>query len=71
MSGAPRLSPGTRFTFDKVRDRWCLLAPERLFEIDEQVADVLKHVDGTRSLEEIVAALAQEYDAPPRPSART
>lgn len=60
----PRFAPGVRFRFDKARGSWALLAPERLFQPDEQAVAVLQLVDGSRSIAAIVAELAQRYDAP-------
>jgi len=41
-----------------------LLAPERIFEIDDIAAAVLGLCDGERDLEAIVAELAMRYNAP-------
>lgn len=60
----PRFAPGVRFRHDKARDSWALLAPERLFQPDEQAAAILQLVDGARSLAGIIDTLAQRYDAP-------
>jgi pyrroloquinoline quinone biosynthesis protein D len=60
----PKLAPGVKFRFDAVRGAWVLLAPERLFVPDEQAADILKLVDGGRSLGDIFDDLAQRFDAP-------
>ena len=47
-----------------MRQRWTLLAPERIFEIDATAASVLQLCDGERDLAAIVAELAQRYNAP-------
>ncbi len=60
----PKLSPGVKFRFDKVRDSWLLLAPERLFVPDEHAVEILKLVDGSRTVADIVDALATRFDAP-------
>lgn len=59
----PKLRPGVRLHRDRVRDRWVLLAPERIVEVDDQAVAVLEKVDGAASLSGIAAALAAEYDA--------
>jgi pyrroloquinoline quinone biosynthesis protein D len=59
-----RFAPGVRFRRDKARDCWVLLAPERLFQPDEQAVAILQLVDGQRSLAAIIDALAARYDAP-------
>jgi pyrroloquinoline quinone biosynthesis protein D len=66
MTGAivPRFSAGTKFRFDAVRERWVVLGPERLFLPDEHAVEVLKLVDGQRSLDDIADALAARFAAP-------
>jgi pyrroloquinoline quinone biosynthesis protein D len=61
----PRLPRGVRLKRDEARGRWTLLAPERIFEIDDTAATVLELCDGQRDLGGIVAELAARYAAPP------
>ena len=61
----PRLGLGHKFRFDQVRGAWVLLGPERLFVPDEHAVEVLKLVDGVRTVDGIVTDLASRYDAPP------
>ena len=61
----PRLPRGVRLKRDEARGRWTLLAPERIFEIDDTAATVLELCDGERDLAGIVAVLAERYTAPP------
>jgi pyrroloquinoline quinone biosynthesis protein D len=49
---------------DAGRGRWIILAPERVFNPDETAVEVLKLMDGQRSVSEIAEALSQEYQAP-------
>ncbi len=63
-SAVPQLSPGVKFRFDAVRAAWVLLAPERLFVPDEQAVEILKLVDGARTLAAIYDDLAARFDAP-------
>jgi pyrroloquinoline quinone biosynthesis protein D len=60
----PSLAAGVKFRFDKLRDAWVVLAPERLFLPDEQAVEILKLVDGTRSLGLVIDELATRFDAP-------
>jgi pyrroloquinoline quinone biosynthesis protein D len=48
---------------DSVRDRWVVLAPERILTPNAEATDVLRLCDGKRTVAEIVEALAEEYDA--------
>ncbi len=60
----PRFAAGTKFRFDAVRERWVVLGPERLFLPDEHAVEILKLVDGQRSLDEIADVLAARFAAP-------
>lgn len=60
----PKLATGVRFRFDQVRGAWVLLAPERLFQPDEVAVEVLKLIDGQRSLGQITDTLAEQFHAP-------
>lgn len=60
----PVLPRGVRLHFDKVRDNWVLLAPERAIRLDQVGHAILTEVDGARSFGDIVEALAAKYNAP-------
>ena len=62
--GVPTFNRGFRLRHDEVRGTWVVLAPERLFMLDESAAEVLKLVDGKRSMAEIVDVLATRFNAP-------
>jgi pyrroloquinoline quinone biosynthesis protein D len=59
----PRLAPGVRLHFDKTREAWVLLGPERVIETEGPASDILQRCDGTRTLAEIVDELAALYTA--------
>lgn len=56
-----RLAPHVVFRFDDVRQRWIMMAPERLMLPDEQAVEILKLVDGKASVDAIVDSLAARY----------
>ena len=60
----PRFNTGMKFRFDKVRGNWVLLGPERMFVPDEHAVEILKLVDGVRSITGIAEELAARFDAP-------
>jgi pyrroloquinoline quinone biosynthesis protein D len=60
----PRFRRGVKFRFDAVRQTWILLAPEKLFMADEIAVEILKLVDGERSIDGIVDDLAARFQAP-------
>ncbi len=53
-----------RMRFDPVRDRWVLLAPERVLFPCATSVTILERLGPGRRLDELVTALAQEFDAP-------
>ncbi|MDE1915922.1 MAG: pyrroloquinoline quinone biosynthesis peptide chaperone PqqD [Sphingomonadales bacterium] len=60
----PRFGAGVKFRFDKVRDAWVLLAPERLFQPDEIAVEILKLIDGVHTISAIADTLAARFEAP-------
>src|SRR5882757_6884836 len=61
-----RLAPHIVFRFDDTRQRWIMMAPERLMLPDEQAVEILKLVDGQASVGAITDALAGRYTQAPR-----
>lgn len=61
----PALRLGVRLHRDQVRSQWIILAPERVFELDDIGAAIVKRLDGQSSMASIAADLAQEYTADP------
>ncbi len=53
-----------RLRHDKVRDRWVLMSPEQVLMPDDTAVAILQKLDGRRTVAEIAAALAVEYNAP-------
>jgi len=60
----PRLARGMKLREDKARGQWVVLGPERMFVPDEVALEVLRLLDGARSLAQVVDELAGRYDAP-------
>ncbi len=60
----PKLPRYARLHFDKARDRWVLLVPERVMVPDETAVEILQLCDGERTLAEIIDGLAEKYAAP-------
>lgn len=61
----PRLPRGVRLRDDKIRQRWVLLAPERIFELDEIGVEILNRCDG-RNMTDLLADLAKSFEATPQ-----
>ena len=59
----PVLPRHARLRFDETRQRWVILAPERVLAPDEIAVEVLHLCDGVRSVAQMVDQLAAKYAA--------
>lgn len=59
----PMLQKHARLQFDPVRGAWAVLSPEKVLWPNEIGLDILRRCDGKTTVDEIVAALAEDYDA--------
>ena len=59
----PSLPAHIRMQFDELRQKWVVLAPERVLWPDDVSVDILKRCTGSHSTGAIIDALAKEYDA--------
>jgi pyrroloquinoline quinone biosynthesis protein D len=60
----PLLPRHAKLKFDETRQRWVILAPERVLAPDEIAVEVLQLCDGVRSVAGIIDQLAEKYAAP-------
>ena len=60
----PALPKHIKMRHDAGRGRWILLAPERVFEPDDTAVEILRLCNGARTVGEIAAQLAIDYNAP-------
>jgi len=58
-----RFPPHVKFRFDQTRDRWVVLAPERLLLPDDLSVEILQMIDGVNRLDDIVDALMVKFSA--------
>ena len=63
-ASVPRLGRGMKLREDKARGQWVVLGPERMFVPDEIALEVLRLVDGSRSVDAMVDDLAARFAAP-------
>jgi pyrroloquinoline quinone biosynthesis protein D len=59
----PVLPRHAKLKFDETRQRWVILAPERVLAPDEIAVEVLQLCDGVRSVADIIDQLAEKYAA--------
>lgn len=62
-ASTPGLPRGVKLRFDKTRDTWVLLAPEKLFVLDAIAHEIVKRCDGESSVDAIVDDLAATFEA--------
>jgi pyrroloquinoline quinone biosynthesis protein D len=59
----PALARGVKLRFDKARDAWVLLAPEKVLMPDQIAMEILKRCDGKATMAEIIEDLAVTFSA--------
>jgi pyrroloquinoline quinone biosynthesis protein D len=59
----PALARGVKLRFDKARDAWVLLAPEKVLMPDQIAVEILKRCDGRTTVAELVDDLAATFSA--------
>ena len=59
----PVLPRHARLKFDETRQRWVILAPERVLAPDDVAVEVLQLCDGVRSVGQMIDRLAEKYIA--------
>jgi pyrroloquinoline quinone biosynthesis protein D len=66
ISGAskPAFPRHIRLHHDHARGRWVIMAPERIFKLDDVAVAVLQLCDGTRTVGQIAFELSVSYNAP-------
>ena len=62
-AAVPALARGIKLRFDKARNAWVLLAPEKVLMPDEIAVAILKRCDGKARVAEIVDDLAVAFSA--------
>jgi pyrroloquinoline quinone biosynthesis protein D len=60
----PVLPRHAKLKFDETRQRWVILAPERVLAPDDIAVEVLQLCDGARSVSDMIDLLAAKYAAP-------
>jgi pyrroloquinoline quinone biosynthesis protein D len=61
MQPIPRLSPMYRLQYEATQARWVLLYPEGMVRLNSAAGDILRRIDGTRTVEALVDDLRQVY----------
>jgi pyrroloquinoline quinone biosynthesis protein D len=59
----PVLPRHAKLRFDETRQRWVILAPERVLAPDEIAVEILQLCDGARSVGQMIDQLSVKYTA--------
>lgn len=59
----PKLSRRFRLQYEEAQQRWVLLYPEGMVQLNPSAAEILKRCDGTRSVDAIVRELEAAFNA--------
>ena len=59
----PKLSRKFRLQFEPAQDRWVLLYPEGMVQLNPSAAEILKRCDGEHSVDAIVGELEATFNA--------
>ena len=59
----PVLARHAKLRFDEARQRWVILAPERVLAPDEIAVEILQLCDGARDVGQVIDMLAAKYTA--------
>jgi pyrroloquinoline quinone biosynthesis protein D len=60
----PMLPRHAKLKFDETRQRWVILAPERVLAPDDIAVEILQLCDSQRSVAQMIDQLADKYVAP-------
>jgi len=60
----PKFPKHVRFKYNEPRKEWVILAPERLVKLDEIAVEILKLVDGRKTVRIISNELSKKFKAP-------
>ena len=63
LPNQPRLSRKFRLQFEPAQDRWVLLYPEGMVQLNPSAAEILKRCNGERSVDAIVGELEATFNA--------
>ena len=61
-SSVLKIAPTFRFQFEEAQNAWVLLYPEGMVTMGGSAGEILKRVDGTASIGDIIASLREAFD---------
>jgi pyrroloquinoline quinone biosynthesis protein D len=65
LNATPKFDDGVRLKHDRVRERFVVLGPEMLIELNQTGTAIINEVDGQSTVTEIVSRLAARFEVSP------
>ena len=65
LTSIPKFEKGVRVKHDKVRERYVVLGPEMLIELNQTGTAIMNEVDGQSTVTEIISRLATRFEVSP------
>ena len=62
LEDIPKLPRHSKLRYDEARKKWIINAPERVFELDEIAAEIIKMLDGNSSINQIIDKLVMKFE---------
>ena len=59
--GVPEVARGYRLQYEQAQSAWVLLYPEGMVRLSESAAEIVKRVDGSRSVDALIGDLERAY----------
>ncbi len=60
----PKFPKHVKLKYNKPRNEWVILAPERLVKLDKISVEILQLVNGMNNVQDISSTLAKKFSAP-------
>ncbi|HTT08567.1 MAG TPA: pyrroloquinoline quinone biosynthesis peptide chaperone PqqD [Gammaproteobacteria bacterium] len=57
----PQVAPTKRLQWEEAQNCWVILYPEGMIKLNSSSAEIMKRIDGKRSIAEIIADLKKAY----------
>ena len=64
-SVTPKFDYGVRLKHDKVRERYVILGPEILIELNQTGTAIMSEIDGQSTITDIISRLAAQFEVNP------
>lgn len=64
IESVPQWARGVRLRYDETRENWVIVSPERVSMLNQSATEILKLIDGKRTVSVIIDDLVARFHAP-------